>query len=64
MITKTLVGTTHVVAQCRTCFWRDDDYRRAEQTARDHATKTGHTVMVERGQSWVYNPLPGDRGAT
>lgn len=52
---KSPVGTHHVFAECRDCPWKDDDYTKAERTARRHAKTTGHMVMVERGQTWTYN---------
>lgn len=61
MVTKTPIGTTHVLAECRNCPWANDDYNTAEETARRHAESTGHTVAVERAQSWTYNPRSGDR---
>lgn len=56
MVTKTPVGTIHVIAQCGDCTWRNEDFIKAEQAARQHAETTGHTVSVERGQCWKFNP--------
>ena len=53
---KTPAGTTHVLAVCRDCPWTDDNYVSAENTARVHALKTGHTVGVERTQTYTFNP--------
>lgn len=53
--TKTPIGTTHVLAVCRDCAWTDDDYNTAALSSLRHAELTGHTVMVERAQSWTYN---------
>lgn len=55
MVTKTPIGTTHILAECRDCPWADDDYETADRSSRQHAAKTGHTVAVERAQSWTYN---------
>lgn len=55
MVIKTQIGTTHVFAECRECSWSDDNYLTAERAARRHAVATGHTVSVERAQSWTYN---------
>lgn len=54
-VRKSPVGTHHVLAQCRDCDWIDDDYTKAERTARSHAASTNHMVVVERGQTWTYN---------
>lgn len=59
MTLRTPPGTTHVLAQCRDCAWSVDDYRTAQADALSHAKATGHTVAVERAQSWTYNPKPG-----
>lgn len=56
MVTKTAIGTTHVLAECRNCPWSEQDYKTAQQKARRHAESTGHAVAVERAQSWTYNP--------
>lgn len=56
MISKTPIGTTHVLAECRDCPWSDDNYLTATAAAQRHATATGHTVNVERAQVWTYNP--------
>jgi hypothetical protein len=56
VLTKTPIGTHHVYAECRDCSETWDDYRRDEADARSHAKRTGHTVVVERGQTWTYNP--------
>lgn len=55
-VEKSRIGTVHVIAECRNCdkFW--DDYSTAIQKARAHADSTNHTVRVERGQTWTYNP--------
>jgi hypothetical protein len=53
-VSKSKPGTTHVLADCRNCDWSNDNYQTAEQAARRHAASTGHTVAVERAQSWVY----------
>src|SRR4051794_23456254 len=42
MVTKTPVGTIHVIAQCGDCTWRNEDFIKAEQAARQHAETTGH----------------------
>lgn len=60
MVAQTKVGTTHVIAQCRDCAWRSEDYRSAEGKARRHAEQLNHTVHVERGQAWLFNPRPED----
>lgn len=49
------IGTVHVIAVCRDCGKRWEDYRTAVSKARYHAETTGHTVAVERGQTWTYN---------
>lgn len=54
-VTRTAIGTTHVLAECRDCSWADDDYNTAAKSSRRHAAATGHTVAVERTQSWTYN---------
>jgi hypothetical protein len=58
MVTITPYGTHHVVAECRDCSWRSEDYKAGEAKARRHATETGHTVVVERGQARTFNPKP------
>jgi len=55
MTTKSNIGTTHILAECRDCSWTDDDYMTAARSSRDHAEATGHTVVVEHAQFWVYN---------
>jgi hypothetical protein len=55
MVTKTPIGTTHVLAECLDCSWVDDNYQTAERSALRHATTTKHTVVVERAQNWTYN---------
>jgi hypothetical protein len=50
------IGTTHVLAECRDCSWADDNYKTAAASSLRHADSTGHTVAVERAQSWTYNP--------
>lgn len=49
--------TIHVVGSCDHpgCQWMTDDYRKGVAQARRHAEKTGHTVAVERCQSFYYN---------
>lgn len=61
MVTKSQIGTTHILAECRNCPWRNDNYKTAVDAARRHAESTGHTVAVERAQNWAYNPKSGDR---
>lgn len=56
MVIKSKIGTTHAIAECRNCGWSTDNYKTAVQAARRHAEETGHTVAVERVQSWRYNP--------
>lgn len=59
-VSKTSIGTVHAMAECRDCPWSDQNYRKAENRARRHAATTGHTVHVERGQAWTYNPKRED----
>lgn len=49
------IRTVHVIAVCGDCEKRWENYRTAVGKARLHAEKTGHTVHVERGQTWTYN---------
>ena len=60
MVTKTPIGTTHVFAECRDCQWSDDNYETAARSSHRHAVATGHTVSVERAQSWIYNAKAAD----
>lgn len=55
-VEKTRIGTSHVIAECKNCdkFW--DDYKTAVAAARRHVETTGHSVRVERAQSWTYKP--------
>lgn len=55
-VTRSPIGTNHVFAECRDCDKSWDDYNTAADHARQHAAATGHTVNVERAQTWVYNP--------
>lgn len=55
-VAKSRPGTTHVLASCCGCDKQWDDYRSADDSARQHAEQTGHRVKVERAQVWTYNP--------
>jgi len=45
----------HAVADCQDCDFEDGWYITAVKSARDHAKKTGHKVVVETGYSKTYN---------
>lgn len=53
-------GTTHRIAQCQDCDWDDsfsgsnDRVERVAKAAKSHAERTGHSVVVESGSSFVY----------
>lgn len=51
------IGVTHVLATCRQCAERWDDYRTAAASARRHADETGHEVGVECVQTWTYRKV-------
>lgn len=54
-VQRTCIGTTHVIAECRTCNKVWQNWRTAVDLARRHANETGHVVHVERAQVWTYN---------
>lgn len=49
---RTIIG---VIAECKDCSWRDDNYLTVTKTARVHAKKTGHEVIVETTSTHTYN---------
>ena len=53
---KTNCGVIHVVATCEDCEWSETGYLNGVRKAYYHAKKTGHTVTVETGNAWIYNP--------
>lgn len=55
-LSKSKIGTVHVIAVCCDCDKRWESYTTAVSEAQRHAAKTGHRVNVERGQTWTYNP--------
>lgn len=56
MVAQTKIGTISVIARCGDCGNRWENYHTAEGLARQHAIMTGHTVKVERVQSFTFNP--------
>lgn len=44
-------------AFCSNCEWFEHEIRTLAP-AREHHRETGHTVQVQRGQSFVYEGLP------
>ncbi len=61
MIRKSTPGTIHVLAVCKGCSWTCDDYKAAEVNAQHHVLDTGHSVLVERAQSWTYSPSANEK---
>jgi hypothetical protein len=55
-VKATTAKTIHIIAQCADCEWRSEDYVYGEREAGRHAQQTGHTVSVERGQVYRFNP--------
>lgn len=56
MVTKSRKGVVHCVAHCSDCQKSWSWYKTARQNAYNHARKTGHTVRVEVGSAFTYNP--------
>lgn len=56
-MTTRVGGIVHVQADCDDCEFSQGS-RNAFGLAVQHARKTGHTVAVEEGRAYVYNPKP------
>ena len=52
---KTRKGLIHCIAVCSDCEERWEDWRTARDCAYQHAKRKGHKVMVEVGNSIVYD---------
>jgi hypothetical protein len=64
-VTLRWVTITGPLAWCSRCGWAqpcdgDRSNRRAIAAARRHADATGHSVIVERGQTLSIAPAEGD----
>lgn len=52
MVTKGIIG---VIAECRYCKLRWENYRTGQKEAADHARKTKHHVVIETTYATHYN---------
>lgn len=48
-------GIIHRIAHCQNCDWQEEDWKKALNKARKHATETGHKVSIETGVWGTYN---------
>ena len=57
-IERTPMHLVRCVAACRTCDWSEGHYVRAARAATKHVRATGHTVHVERGETYAVRVKP------
>lgn len=56
LVERTKMALIHCIAECQDCDTSYGYYKNAQSHASRHAKKTGHTVKVEVGLAYTYNP--------
>lgn len=51
VVNRTRKNMVHLIAICKDCEWRNEDYIGGTEKVREHVAKTGHTVDVETGHN-------------
>lgn len=46
----------HLIADCRDCDWRCEEYLTGQRKAREHANRHGHRVSADLGYIVEYGP--------